>query len=509
VRPGFALTADNAAAIAEICVRLDGLPLALELAAARVKTLPPATLLNRLGTRLSLLVRGSRDAPERQRTLRDAIAWSHDLLAPPEQALFRRLAVFVGGWTLDAAEAATNLADDVDILAGLDVLADKSLIRLDDIFPEPRYRMLETIREFAQERLGAGGEEGALRQAHARYFLGLGEQGKPFMYGVEQRVWLRRFETEQPNFRAALETLAAGDDPEAQLRLAASLGLFWFLHAHFAEGRTQLERALSRGVAPTPHRAEALLGLGRIATSQGDLAIAESWLRQGEALARSLDVPAVLWQALFQRGLVAEWEGDDERAVPLYEAALAVARGSNDAQAAGVALYALSNAAYRRGDFETAERLGEEALVAVRTVGDEFVLSLALSNIGQVALARGDAPCALVAYQEALDLALGIAADMAIVDALAGFAAVAAAQGDHTGAAQLLGATESLRAASHQDRIPNSADHAQTTQTVRAALGEAAFAAAWDAGRALPAEEAVVLPRVLGLLDEFASAAGS
>jgi predicted ATPase len=501
VRPDFALTADNAAAIAEICQRLDGLPLALELAAARVKSLSPPTLLTRLDARLPLLTGGTRDAPARHRTLRDAIAWSYELLSAEDRILFHRLAVFVGGWTLEAAEAVANPEDDRDVIDGLAALADLSLIRLDESGPEPRYTLLETIREFAQEHLAASGEEAAVHGSHAAYFLKLAEQGKPYMYGGEQRVWLRRLEDEHPNFRAALETLAASDDHEAHLRLAASLGLFWFLHGHFAEGRAHLDRALTRAVAPTPHRAEAMVGIGRIVTNQGDFAAGENWLRQGEALARSLNVPAVLWQAIFQRGLVAEWEGDDDRAVPLYEAALTVAREGNDVQAVGVALYALSSAAYRRGDLETTERLGEEAVVAIRAVGDEFVLSLALSNFGQVALARDDASSALVTYQEALDLALGIDADMAIVDALSGFAAVAAAQGDYAGAAQLLGATESLRAASHQDRIPNSAHHAQTTQAVRTALGEADFAAAWEAGRALPVEDAVELPRALRLLE--------
>jgi predicted ATPase/DNA-binding XRE family transcriptional regulator len=504
VRPDVSLTADNAPAIAEICAHLDGLPLALELAAARAKVLAPATLLARLDARLPFLTGGTRDAPERQRTLRDTLAWSYDLLDPAARLLFHRLGVFVGGWTLEAAEAIANLTGDLDVVEGLAALADLSLIRLDESGAEPRYHMLETIREFAEERLAASSEEATLRQAHAAYFLGLAEQGKPFMYGAGQRVWLRRLEAEQPNFRAALATLAANDDHERYLRLTANLGLFWFLHAHFVEGRAYLERALSHAVAPTPHRAEALTGLGRIVTSQGDLAAGEKWLRQSEALARSLDVPAVLWQALFQRGVVAEWEGDDERAVPLYEAALAVARELNDAQAAGVALHTLSDAVYRRGDLETSERLGAEAVALVRAAGDEWVLSLSLTNIGMMALARSDPAGAAAAYQEALDLGLGIDADWVIASALAGFAAVAEARGEFTAAAELLGATETLREASHQQRLANYAHHAQTTQVVRAALGESAFTAAWHTGRNVPAEDAVDLPRALGLYTESA-----
>ena len=226
VQPAFALTLDNAAAVIEICQRLDGLPLALELAAARVKFLPPPTLQTRLGARLPLLTGGTRDAPDRQRTLRDAIAWSYDLLSPEARILFQRLGVFVGGWTLEAAEAVTNPGGDLDVLEGLSSLADESLIRLDERGSEPRYGMLETIREFAQERLAARGEDNVVHEAHAAYFLGLAEQAKPHLYGAGQRVWLRRLEAEHPNFRAALDVFAASGDHEAHLRLAANLGLF-------------------------------------------------------------------------------------------------------------------------------------------------------------------------------------------------------------------------------------------------------------------------------------------
>ncbi len=284
VQPEFALTVDNAAAVIGICRSLDGLPLALELAAARAKILPPQTLLARLGARLPLLTGGARDAPERQRTLRRAIAWSDDLLDPQARQLFHRLGVFVGGWTLEAAEAVTNVAGSLDVLEGVAALADLSLIRLDEGGPEPRYGMLETIREFAQERLAASGEDAAVRRAHAAYFLGLAEAGKPNLNGAGQRAWLRRLEAEQPNFRAALEVLAASADHEAHQRLAANLGHFWWMRAHLAEGRAHLERALARSAAPTPRRAEALLGIGRIVTSQGDLAAGETWLCRSEAL---------------------------------------------------------------------------------------------------------------------------------------------------------------------------------------------------------------------------------
>ena len=502
VRPDFALTADNGSAVVEICGRLDGLPLALELAAARAKILTPAAMRDRLDARLPLLTGGARDAPERQQALRAAIAWSDDLLEPDERRLFRRLAVFSGGWTLEAAEAVADLKSDTSVLNGLAALADQSLIRLDEVGSAPRYAMLETIREYAREQLDASGEHATLRQAHAAYFLGLAEEAKPHLYGAGQRAWLRRLEAEHPNVREALKTLAARQDSEGHLRLAADLGLFWFLRGHLAEGRAHLERALSGAVEPTAQRAEALLGIGRIATSQGDLEAGEAWLRESEALARSLNNPTLLWQALFELGSAIDYAGDVVRALPLYESALAVARERNDAQAISVALYALSDAAYRRGDIDGTERLGEETVALARATGDEFILSMSLTNIGAAALTRGDAARASAAYQEALDLAIVSDLHWVIAAALAGFAAVAAARGDHVAAAQVLGATETLRESSHQHQLANYALHAETMQKVRATLDAAAFAGAWDSGRSLSPQEAVDLPGVLGLLEE-------
>ncbi|MBW3632806.1 MAG: helix-turn-helix domain-containing protein [Chloroflexi bacterium] len=502
VQPNFALTSGNAAAVIEICQRLDGLPLALELAAARVKFLPPSTLRARLGTRLPLLTGGTRDAPDRQRTLRDTIAWSYDLLSPEARILFHRLGVFVGGWTLEAAEAVANLEGDLDVLEGLSSLADLSLIHLDESGPEPRYGMLETIREFAQERLVTSGEEAAVRGTHATHFLGLAEQAKPHLNGAEQRAWLRRLEEEHPNFRAALDVLTASDDPEAHLRLAASLGLFWWMRAHLAEGRARLERALAHANRPIPDRADALTAIGRIVTSQGELATGETWLRESEALARSLDDPALRWQALFEWGQAVDYAGDDERATALYEAALAVAHELNDAQAGSVVLWALSEVAYGRGDLETAGRLNEETKGLLRSAGDEFMLSLCLTTEGGVALGCGDLPRAIVAYQEALKLALGIEMNWVIASALAGFAGVTAAEGNLIAAAQLLGAAETMRVASDQDRFANYHHQAQTMRVVREALGEPAFITEWEAGRALSIDEAVNLPRIFGFYPE-------
>ena len=499
-RPDFTLTAENSVAVAGICQRLDGLPLAIELAAARVKVLPPAVLLARLEQRLPLLTDGGRDLPARQRTMRDTIAWSYDLLAPEEQALFRHLAVFAGSFTLVAAEAVAAPDGTLPVLEGVVALVEQSLLRqMPGTDDEPRYQMLETVREFAVEQLAASGDEAALRKVHAAYFLALSEQARPHLAGAQQRTWLRRLEVEHPNLRAALEALEASREHETQLHLAANLWRFWSIHAHFAEGRVHLERALVHAVAPTTDRAEALLGAGGLAFGQGAVATAEENFRESEALARHLNVPTTLWQALSWRGRVAEFEGDDERAVPLYEAALAVARELDDPEPLGTCLLNLSDAAYRRGDLQTAERFGEEAVAALRAAGPAFMLSVGLATIGQAAIACGDTSRAVAAYQEALDLALGLSNDWLIANALVGFAAVMTAHGDYAESARLLGVADRLREVSHHPRLPHHFHHTQTVQAVRTALGESAFTTAWDAGRALSLDETIEFVDSLGL----------
>ena len=248
VQVGFRLDAANAWDVARVCHRLDGLPLAIELAAARTKVFSPHALLARLERRLPLLTGGPRDAPARLRTMRDAIAWSHDLLDPDEQRLFRRLAVFVGGCTLAAADAVVNGASDtgVDVLDGISSLVDKSLVlpaaTSDDSTGEPRFVMLETIREFALDELTRSGEGDAVRRAHADYFRALAERAEPALRGAGQVAWIARLEAELPNLRAVLDRSLAGGDVESGLRLAGSLYWFWFLRNHVDEGRSWFER---------------------------------------------------------------------------------------------------------------------------------------------------------------------------------------------------------------------------------------------------------------------------
>ncbi|MDQ3222794.1 MAG: helix-turn-helix domain-containing protein, partial [Gemmatimonadota bacterium] len=290
VRPNFALTTDNATAIAEICTRLDGLPLALELAAARVKVLPPATLLDRLGERLPLLTGGTRDAPERQRTLRDTIAWSHNLLSPDDGRLFRRLSIFAGGWTLEAAEAVTNLDGDLDVLAGLSVLVNESLVHLDESGSEPRYGMLETIREFALEILRQHTEEAeALRLAQTAFFADLALAAwTELSAGVPEAI--RRMGADEDNLRAMLAQLLETGDAETALRVAGgSLSLYWTAAGgQFTEARVWLDRAFREGAAAsTTARAWGFSGLALVTLFQGDFVAAKTAAIECRALAQA------------------------------------------------------------------------------------------------------------------------------------------------------------------------------------------------------------------------------
>jgi predicted ATPase len=339
VRPDFAVTDENAAAVAEICARLDGLPLSLELAAARSKILPPQLLLARLDRRLTTLTGGPRDLPARQQTLRRTLDWSHGLLDAGEQMLFRRLAVFVGGCTLEAAEtvcahvpgaehrisgappAASQLEPPSPKLGTLDELAslvDKHLLRHEELpGGEPRFLMLETIREYALERLEASGEAVSLRRRHAAaYYLARAEQAEPELEGPSQPEWLARLDREHDNLRAVLQWALAGGDVEAGLRLAGTLAWFWWEHGHVREGRERLAQGLGLpgAAAPTPGRAKALCGAGQLAFHLAAYAAAGELCEESLAIWRTLGNPRGTCSVLHILGDVAYVTGDFDAA---------------------------------------------------------------------------------------------------------------------------------------------------------------------------------------------------
>jgi predicted ATPase/DNA-binding XRE family transcriptional regulator len=488
----FALTAENATVIAAICQRLDGLPLAIELAAAQVKVLPPAALLARLERRLPLLMRGPADAPARQRTLWDALAWSYDLLTSEEQALFRRLAVFVGGWTLEAVEAVVGTAGGQDVLDALGSLIDQSLVRMHEHGAEVRYDTFETVREFALAQFVQDDKRDAVLARHADYFLAFAEREAVAVDGVMQQQQLARLELEHPNLRQAFTTLENRGDDDGYARLANALCHFWGALSYAREGLLRLERVLERQTGRTVTRARALIGAGHLADGCGDYDQAARWLREGEALARSLGERALLTWSLLDQGSLAEQLGDDARAQAFFEAGYALVRDSGTFWIGDFATF-LSAAAYRRGELAQAEQYAREAMASHRLSGEAFMASLNLGNVAQVALARGAIPNAAAACEDALALALAVEfpCDFLTADAIAGAAAISAAIGRDEAAARLLGAAEAERARSAHLRLPHFCLFDQTKNAVRDKLDDVTFDAEWAVGQALSEAAAV------------------
>ena len=314
VRTDFTLTAQNAAAVREICRRLDGLPLAIELAAARTRLLPPEALLARLSDRLALLVGGARDLPARHQTLRATIEWSHGLLAEAEQILFRRLSVFAGGCTLEAAEKVCTPAGDLslDVLDTLQLLVDSSLVR-PEAQPDghPRVGMLDTVRAYARERLEASGEAAAVRRQHVAYFLGLAEAAERLLRGPDQAASLDLLEWEHDNLRAALRWAIDSADHEMELRLAGALGRFWLVRGYLTEGDRWLADALVRGSGESPEvQAKALNGAGNLAGNRGDVERATALHERALSLRRTTADQASIGQSLHNLGGVAVLQGN-------------------------------------------------------------------------------------------------------------------------------------------------------------------------------------------------------
>jgi tetratricopeptide (TPR) repeat protein len=505
--------------VAELCRRLDGLPLAIELAAPRVRVLPPATLLERLTRRLPLLTDGARDLPARQRTLRATIAWSYDLLTEDEQVLFRRLAIFVGGFPLEAAEAVCGPQGsdndsrpdpcppppDPSVLDGIASLVDKQLLRQVDGpgsegHAEPRYLLLETVREYGLERLAASGEEDSVRDRHAAWCLALAEQATPPAWEPRSApAVLDRLEREMGNLRAALDRFLGRGDATSALRLAAAPRAFWWTGRHLGEGRAWLERALALGgQAPDGVRAWALAVLGRCALVQGDTAAAASAAQEGLSLFRALADAVGTAYALNVLGLATLERGEYDRATRLLEEARTTARAGGDPHGSPGLLNNLGLIAYLQGDLDRAAALYGEALGVARGVGRRWTEALVLYNLAAVALDRGDPRRAAELVQEVLALAQEVHDPEHLAWSVWGAARLAERVGQPERAARLLGAFEAQR-----ERLGISIyasmrpDYERVLAGARAGLGADDFAAAWTAGRALPPEEAVAEAQAL------------
>jgi predicted ATPase/DNA-binding CsgD family transcriptional regulator/Tfp pilus assembly protein PilF len=445
-KPDFQLTATNARAIAEICARLDGLPLPIELAAARIKLLPPQALLARLGQRLVVLTSRTQDMPARHQTLRHTIAWSYDLLNAQEQRLFRRLAVFVGGWALEAVEAvSTTVGDtDADVLEGVGSLLDKSLLqRTERDGEEPRFVMLETIREYGLEVLASGGEAQAMRAAHAAYYLALAEQAEPQLTGPQQLSWFERLEREHDNLRAALSwLLSQGSERQSSelgLRLSGALSPFWEIHGHVSEGWHWLERALdaSEKVRSTV-RAKALIGAAALATMREDFAQAEALCAEGLELYRELGDHQGSATALSRWGYAAMMRSNYAQARSLLEEALALFGEVGDTAGSASTLHRLATILFYQGEYAQAQALLEECLVLTREEGDVQDHALALALHGLVLLSQGDLVRAQAYLEESLAVSRKVGYKRSLGIAILYLGMVAFMQGDVVKARSLL-----------------------------------------------------------------------
>ena len=538
VKPDFEINQENAAAVANICARLDGLPLALELAAARVKLLSPSAIQARLESRLQLLTGGARDLPARQQTLRGAMDWSYGLLNAAEQKLFRRLSVFVGGCTLEAVEAVCDTRQDLglDILEGMASMMDKSLAQqLGTGAGEPRYAMLETVREYGLEQLASSGEEAPTRRAHAAYCLVLAEEGSASSATeTAPAEYLDRFEVEHDNFRAALDWLTRSGNAEWGMRLGSALFRFWETREHFTEGRDRLARLLQLpgAAARSKERARTLFAAGVLALDQGDYHSAAGRLEESLEIARelqdnsgiavSLNALAVLsrdrgelqaagslfqeslevWRELGDRTAVAralsnlasvvKMQGDYSRAISLYQECRALFAELGDSTGAAWSLNHQGDVARQQGDRVAARSLFEQSLAAFRGLDDPWGMAGTLADLGSLVCETGDRSAAQAWYAESLGIFRELGHKRGVARLLECFAGAAAAGSEPARALRLAGSAAALRQTLGAPLSPP--EHARlekSLETARQALTGAASASSWMEGWAMPLDQAV------------------
>lgn len=434
VKLDFQLTQSNAAAVIEICQSLDGLPLAIELAAAHIKLLPPQAMLKRLERRIRLPKGERRDRTERQQTLRGAIAWSYDLLDDDEKNLFVQIAVFNRGCTLEAIMAicpiVENLADD--LLDVLNALIDKSLLRQQEQEnDEPRFTMLHTIRDFALEQLDKSGDAELLRHRHFTYYLSMAEEAASALTGSEQRQWLKQLECEHDNLLAALWWSLENATSEPGSRLAGALWRFWLMRGYLHEGRYWLDKFLLSGTVASATRARVLEGASVLACRQKDYERAALLADEALALGRALDNQEILSSAYASLAEIAYMHGESGRAVALFEESLKIRRTLNDKRGAASLLNNLGNVLLQQGALERAISLFEECLSLFRAVGDELALASVLNNLGEVERQRGNHKRAFLLYEESLKLSRGLKYTWGTAASLTNLGAIALHQGNY------------------------------------------------------------------------------
>jgi len=541
VQPVFTVT--NAPALAQLCVRLDGIPLAIELAAARVRSLSVQEINGKLDNRFRLLTGGSRTALPRQQTLRALIDWSYDLLQEPEKMLLRRLAVFAGGWTLESAEkvcvggaiggtgGSGPFIEAWETLDLLTSLADKSLVVAEPQEGRTRYRLLESVRQYAHDRLLEEGTFDAMRRRHQAFFLALAAEAEPKLLGPEQVIWLERLEREHDNLRAALE---GSGDAEAVLRIAGTLWRFWQVRSYFKEGRERLTAALAGASAstPPPIRAKALNGAGVLARSQGDYDTARAWVQESVDLYRQAGDKLGIATSLTNLGLITYAQGDYSAARTLHADSLAIRRELGDKRGIATSLNNLGlvtleqgdhiaaqamyfeavglyrdlgdkggmasalnnegNVAHNLGDFVTARTIYEASLALRRELGDRQGVAISLINLGSVAQKQGDFAAAHRMHAESLTLFRELGHRVGIAYALGAFGSLASIQQQYSRATRLWSAAHSLRELLDAPLSPSErTEYDQELAKTRTALGEKDFSLAWTEGSAFTLDHAI------------------
>lgn len=498
-KPNFALTNENAQSIVEICKRLDGLPLAIELAAARVKILSPKAILSKLEKSLKVLTGGATDLPARQQTMRGAVEWSYDLLTEDEKRLFRRLSVFAGGFTFEAAEAVCVDYEldkkEIEVLEIITSLVEKSLVvSKEQPDSDLRFRLLEVVREYALESLEMSSEMEVMCRSHAEYFLTLGEEAETHLQTAEAREWLNRLEVEHDNSRAAIHWLFE-KDAERAARLVAALRIYLINHSHLAEGREWLETALEQGDGlPATVRFKLLNGLGYLALSQGDYLAARKMFEEDLAEGRMAGDKKRIAESLRGLGSVAQSQDDRTAARKFHEEGLAIHRELNDIFGIACSLNGLVVLALDKGDSVTACTLLEESLTNFRLVGNESGICYCLLNLGEVAYINSDYEAAQKYFGEVLTIAQSLGYKDRISFCLNGFAALAAKRGEWELAARLAGTAEHLREQiGYESKLADRQRRKAYLAELKTKMDEPDFAKLYEQGRKMKLEEAIML----------------
>ena len=494
----FALNSDNVQTVGRLCTHLDGLPLALELAAAQSVVLAPEEILARITSASLLPALSFRDLPERHQTLQTAIHWSYELLDVSHQQLFRRLAVFSGGWSVEAAEAIANYDAQVpEIENMLASLIQKSLVQREHgLAGVPRYRFLSTIRQYAHTQLRASDEEQSITYQHANFFTQLAERAEPELQSVDQEQWIRQLDQEQANFRSAIDWACNYHDARGMgLRLVGALRLYWWLRGLMHEALQRFDTALTKDDGTTPaSRAKALHGAADIAYWRGDITWATTLHQEGLHLSRQIDNRAGIALALNSLGILASAQGDYQQAITLYREGLAIHRELGDTVGMAMVLHNAADVARYQGEYDEAASLFEESLAARRAVGHPQGIALALYHLGYSNIRRQRHTDALSMLVDSLNHLRDLAEQHLMADCFEGIAEILLMYGQPQAAAQLLGFAESLRE-TMQTRIDptNCTFYEQTVNDVYAALGSDDFAQAWARGRAMTLEQAHTL----------------